>query len=410
MNFTSIDNVRNEDFSVVWDLGRRCTYSCSYCGPHHSNKTSPLVNIDDLKHTIDGVVEYSNLLNQYRRIPKTTTVAYTGGEPTIHPDFFPFVLYTKEKYPELFSNITTNGCFNEKKCLSIMKCIDSTTISYHTEASDKEKKLVKNNIEIMNDFKYPFRINLMFHKDHFEECIEVSNWLNELNVIYTPRPIGDSDNEKDILDGTAHVYNEEQLLWFENYWKTSPSFSYIREGGTDERKKKKNKLETKKEKSKEKMASSNIGRPCCNGKCMKIKIDEQVSEQTFVPSTNFQGWNCMVNWDFLFIHSELDKVWHHQTCQINLNGEMGSIGKASEFNMINKKLKNILQKGKFPVIKCPKTYCGCGLCSPKALYDSDFLNIFESRTKNLEPIIQENAIPLDNRNSIVKTLKKLDAK
>ena len=47
---------------------------------------------------------------------------------------------------------------------------------------------------------------------------------------------------------------------------------------------------------------------------------------------------------FFFINSELDKVWHHQTCQINLNGEMGSIGKASEFNMINKKLKNILQK------------------------------------------------------------------
>ena len=119
MNFTSIDHTINENFSVVWDLGRRCTYSCSYCGPHHSNKTSPLVNIDDLKHTIDGVVEYSNLLNQYRKFSKKTTIAYTGGEPTIHPDFFPFVLYTKEKYPELSSNITTNGCFNENKCLRI---------------------------------------------------------------------------------------------------------------------------------------------------------------------------------------------------------------------------------------------------------------------------------------------------
>ena len=45
---------------------------------------------------------------------------------------------------------------------------------------DKEKKLVKNNIEIMNDFKYPFRINLMFHKDHFEECIEMSNWFDKM--------------------------------------------------------------------------------------------------------------------------------------------------------------------------------------------------------------------------------------
>ena len=394
MNFTSIDHTINENFSVLWDLGRRCTYSCSYCGPHHSNKTSPLVNIDDLKHTIDGVVEYSNLLNQYRKFSKKTTIAYTGGEPTIHPDFFPFVLYTKEKYPELSSNITTNGCFNENKCLRIIKCINSTTISYHTEASDKEKKLVKNNIEIMNDFKYPFRINLMFHKDHFEECIEMSNWFDKMGIRYTPRPIGDSNNEQDILDGSAHVYNEEQLSWFSNYWKRG----------------KKIKSEIKKEKPKEKMAVTSIGRPCCNGKCMKIKIDEQVTQQTFVPSTNFQGWNCMVNWDFLFINSELDKVWHHQTCQINLNGEMGSIGKASEFNMINKKLKNILQKGKFPIIKCPKTHCGCGLCSPKALHKSDFLNIFESKIKNIEPVFQENIIPLNKDNSIVRIMKRLDAK
>ena len=55
--FTGINHTGKEDFSVVWDLGRRCTYACSYCGPHHSNKTSPLVDIDKLKHTLDGVVK-----------------------------------------------------------------------------------------------------------------------------------------------------------------------------------------------------------------------------------------------------------------------------------------------------------------------------------------------------------------
>lgn len=109
--FTGINHTRKEDFSVVWDLGRRCTYECSYCGPHHSNKTSPLVEIDKLKHTLDGIVEYSQLMDLYRKEPLKLDIAYTGGEPTIHPAFFEFVRYAKETYPFIRSNITTNGCY-----------------------------------------------------------------------------------------------------------------------------------------------------------------------------------------------------------------------------------------------------------------------------------------------------------
>ena len=62
----AINHTRKEDFSVVWDLGRRCTYACTYCLDHRSNKTSPFVNLDALKKTLDGVVEYGQLLQQYR--------------------------------------------------------------------------------------------------------------------------------------------------------------------------------------------------------------------------------------------------------------------------------------------------------------------------------------------------------
>mgnify|MGYP003632716952 CR=1 FL=1 len=36
-------------FDIIWDLGRRCTYECTYCPPHRNNKTSPLVTFEDLK-------------------------------------------------------------------------------------------------------------------------------------------------------------------------------------------------------------------------------------------------------------------------------------------------------------------------------------------------------------------------
>ena len=390
MNFTSIDHTQNEEFSFVWDLGRRCTYACSYCGPHHSNKTSPMVDIDELKHTIDGIVEYANILNQYRKKSKKLNIAYTGGEPTIHPAFFDFVRYTKNKYPFISSNITTNGCFSQTKCREIIECVTNATISYHTEATEKEKEIVKNNIKFMSDVGYRFRINLMFHKDYFDECIKIADWFDKMGIKYTPRPIGDSDNKQDILDGTAHFYTEEQLLWFSNYWKKGK------------------KTEIKSETKNKELATKKIGRTCCSGKCLNVKIDDKFFEQTYVPSTNFQSWNCMINWDFLFINSELNKVWHHQTCQINLNGEMGSIGKANKFDIINKKLKNILQTGKFPIIKCPKTHCGCGLCSPKALKESDFIEIFKSKIKNIDPVFQENIVPLNKDNSILRIMKKID--
>ena len=230
----------------------------------------------------------------------------------------------------------------------------------------------------------------MFHKDYFDECIKIADWFDKMGIKYTPRPIGDSDNKQDILDGTAHVYTEEQLLWFSNYWKKGK------------------KTEIKSETKNKELATKKIGRTCCSGKCLNVKIDDKFFEQTYVPSTNFQSWNCMINWDFLFINSELNKVWHHQTCQINLNGEMGSIGKANKFDIINKKLKNILQTGKFPIIKCPKTHCGCGLCSPKALKESDFIEIFKSKIKNIDPVFQENIVPLNKDNSILRIMKKID--
>ena len=217
--FNAIKHVRKEDFVVTWDLGRRCTYACSYCGPHHSNKTSTLINIDTLKHTLDGVVEYSQLMNKYRSSPLTLDIGWTGGEPTIHPDFFNFVKYCKDRYPFIRTNVTTNGCYSENKCRVLMDCIDATKVSYHAEGTPEQKKLVIKNIKLMHESNYSFSINLMFHKDYFDECIELAKWFDELGIRYTSRPIGDSDNKSDLLDGTAHAYTPKQLNYFKNQWE-----------------------------------------------------------------------------------------------------------------------------------------------------------------------------------------------
>ena len=85
---------------------------------------------------------------------------------------------------------------------------------------------------------------------------------------------------------------EKQLEYFKNQWTQKPKPKPKAPSGvmhmlTTEKPKAKTSLET-------------IGRPCCNGKCLSVKVDDKWTKSFRVPSTNFKGWNCMVNWDFLF--------------------------------------------------------------------------------------------------------------
>jgi len=364
--FTAINHTANERFHVVWDLGRRCTYACTYCGPHRSNKTSPIIDFESLKKTLDGVVSYCYLLDRFRSQHKVVDLNFTGGEPTIHPGFFNFIEYCHDMYPALKTNVTTNGCYSTDKCLKIINNLDSATISYHPEASVKEKELVLDNLQTMVDNNFNVSVNVMFHKDYFEECKNVVKLCKTLGIKSIARPIGDSKNKKDVEEGYAHEYSQEQLTYFNKDWSNIPHNVMG--------------MVTK-------TSVESIGRPCCNGKSMNVKNKDTWSKQKHVPNNNFNGWHCMVNWDFLHINSETNKVYFHQTCQVNLDGEIGPIGDADNFDAIINKFQKMFDTRKFPVIKCPKFYCGCGMCSPKAKNKQDALDIFYEKTRDIEPVM-----------------------
>lgn len=380
--YCAIDK-KQQNFSVVWDLGRRCTYACTYCGPHHSNKTSPLASLESLKNILDGVVEYHNLYNQYRKNPIDMGINFTGGEPTVHPGFFDFIDYAKKTYPYIKTNLTTNGCYSQKQCMDVIQNIDSTTVSYHPEASLVEKNLVRSNLELMKEKDYKFKVNLMFHKDYFDECVELTNYFAEKKIKFVPRIIGDSANLEDVKKGYSHVYNDEQMSWFKDYWQ--------RQKSTVNNQAKANEL------------GANLGRPCCMGIELDV-LDSEWTQTKFVPINNFYNWHCTVNWNFLYINCELDSVWHHQTCQVSLDNTTDPIGSASDFKLINKTLKKILDTGKMPIIRCPRTWCGCGLCAPKAKNENIMEKIF-TRNTTLEPVFQkENTEPI-LRSAVIKMLK-----
>lgn len=364
-NFNAIKHNDNKELTVIWDLGRRCTYDCSYCSPHYHTDFSPLMTKEKFMTTADSIIRYADMLNEYRKQPIKTSLAFTGGEPTLHPGFFEWLEELREKYPYdkrtklgLQLNVTTNGCYNKKRVLQLIKTVNSVTISYHAEATAEQKKLVLDNIETCKEHGFNFKVNLMMHKDYFEECTQLADYFKQENIKFVPRIIGDGVADKE--SKTTQVYSKEQLNWFRQYWED------------------KNQV-TKKDCGSCSTTNTSLGRPCCRQDQLQLKFGDTWQPGTFAPSTNFNQWHCTVNWFFFYVCSEFDYFGYHQTCEVNFNNKIGKNGKASEIDLFTDKIRTRLEEGTMPVLKCPKMNCGCGLCASKALHKED-----------LEKVIQED--------------------
>jgi len=138
-----------------------------------------------------------------------------------------------------------------------------------------------------------------------------------------------------------------------------------------------------------------MGRMCCGGRCMTIKQDGEVKDAMFIEQSNFEGYNCMVNWFFLHIEQDRDAVYHHQTCMGKLKGspepnidpakfgdiihkftpEKGPITTISDGDKYLEWLEEQFKAGRTPTMVCPNTHCGCGICIAKAKDDDVFKDI-----------------------------------
>lgn len=393
MSFCAVDDNETDSLLVIWDLGRRCTYTCSYCPPHRRNNWSPTASFDELVRTADSVARYGEIYNRYRSKPFKISCSFTGGEPTVNPDFFPFLEYLSEKHPSMHRTVTTNGFYSERRLEQVMNNTTFSTISYHCESTAEQKARVRLNMKIMHERKYKFKVNVMFHQDdeYFKECIDLCQWFDDVGISYTPRVIGDEGTIKGGLrDKTVHLYSDWQMDWLKQFWNLKNSH-VLREDKETDTASTQEIAQSNTPQQPKNLVGQSIGRPCCGGRRMSL-MDEigNWDDAKFLTNNNFQGWNCMINWYFLYIHQEIDQVWHHQTCQVDLNGEVKPICRVSELDKYCDQLETtIKQTGSIPLIRCPKTHCGCGQCVPKARRDDVSLGIFHKHTRDIAPVMMQ---------------------
>tara|TARA_B100000900_G_scaffold250607_1_gene213465 strand:+ start:231 stop:1403 length:1173 start_codon:yes stop_codon:yes gene_type:complete len=376
VSFDTVDLLTGNLFQVSWDLGRRCNYDCTYCPVTRHDNFSPHATLDQLKSSVDFLFEYMDTYMQYRDF-KEASISFTGGEPTVNPNFIPFIEYLKEEYNKRYRDrwhtgfsLTSNGAMGPKIAQQIIDKMSFVTLSYHTEADQKLKNQIKDRImqfhtaseaaKNSNGKKYfGFKVNVMFHAQYFDECKELCKWLDQLGVWYVPRIIGE---EPDSKPSFAHKYTDDQLDFIKNYWK------YKEEGLNND------KLSAVGEKTTEKKKlGMSLGRPCCGGREMCLSSGDTSKKSNFVNMREFKGWHCSVNWFFLHLEQQTDQVFHHQTCQARFDGTRGPIGKISEGQKIIAELKHKLESKTMPTMICPKHTCGCGLCAPKSKFKEKYL-------------------------------------
>lgn len=128
---------------VLWDIGRWCNYSCSYCWPDVHNKTDPHKKLDVMKKTVDRVVDEWAGGGHVRW-------AFGGGEPTVNPDFLPLMEYIRSRGGYML--VVSNGSRNTDYYYKLAWAVDCIQLSAHFEFW-KPEQFSKNIESIMKAFK-----------------------------------------------------------------------------------------------------------------------------------------------------------------------------------------------------------------------------------------------------------------
>lgn len=115
--------------SLTWNVGRRCNYRCTYCDKDLHDSGSP-------HRTFGELVEFWTKFKETALSPSDTVeICFTGGEPTLNPDFAGFLhfLRTFEGNRIRSIGLTTNGSESLEYYLGIIQSVDWITFSTHFE-------------------------------------------------------------------------------------------------------------------------------------------------------------------------------------------------------------------------------------------------------------------------------------
>jgi hypothetical protein len=126
-------------YQILWDIGRKCNYNCSYCWPSVHSNTEKFPDFEDVIRTIDMIIDNWSEGEEIRW-------NFGGGEPTMHPKFLEIIKYLKSKNQWVL--VTTNGSRSTKFWKEAVQYVNSINMSAHFESMDlyngNEERFIEN--------------------------------------------------------------------------------------------------------------------------------------------------------------------------------------------------------------------------------------------------------------------------
>ena len=89
-------------YNVGWGLTNLCNMNCQFCYSKGVRQELTDATIDDWIKFVDENYQFIDSIN------------YGTGENSILDDFFKFISYVRNKYPQIKQSVTTNGYIYER--------------------------------------------------------------------------------------------------------------------------------------------------------------------------------------------------------------------------------------------------------------------------------------------------------
>lgn len=154
-----------QEFAINWNLGPRCNYDCSYCPSTVHDNHSPHISFTQFKQGFDALIFKIGTNYNFK-------FTFTGGEPTLNPEYIDIVDYVQQHNGRVFTN--TNGTASLNKLRKLCNA-GGLHISVHTEFAQVDKLADK--ISQLSKEEGDCIVKYMLVPGKLQEC---KNFINQL--------------------------------------------------------------------------------------------------------------------------------------------------------------------------------------------------------------------------------------
>lgn len=362
----AIDPNNRMSFLLDWEVTMKCNLDCSYCptgihGGHDNSTAHP--KLKDCLRTIDFMFKYVDI-HMSQRIPGMRYVVLNmyGGESLHHPDAIEILQEVRNRYQpyqdrwHLTITTTTNAIIHARKFDQVIPLVDEFTCSYHTENSQEDQTIFKNNLLKIKAAGRRVKCIVLMHAEpeKFAQAQDMIEWCVANGVRHLARQLDHPE------DQTQFNYSAEQVVWFDRLYQQRNHNAELE-------------VEYKQVNNAVDLADS--GRACCGGR--QMCSNQNYRQRTSYVVNKFPDWYCSVNQFFLYVKQVNGEIYTNRDCKMNFASEIGPIGMLGNTDALLAQAQAQVDIGYTDVIQCKKSRCLCGLCAPKAKNLDTFKQLME---------------------------------